>query len=239
VRRSEQSQRDRAGARDSAAVTRTRRDPVQKRSRQRIADILSATALLVDELGPDDVTTTLIAQRLGISVGSIYTYFDDRSAIFDAIVARSIAAHDAMVARIVLDGPSDDWFATAEAIIDSLVAVYRTEPGFRSLWFSRHLSPDMLEAMRRTDEAQARAALARFTACGFTVDAANRLDAMRLYVGLVDKGLDLAFRLDPQGKPAVIAETKRVVRLYLGACLTSLPGSKGQRRQSSAARSSS
>jgi AcrR family transcriptional regulator len=221
------------------AVTHTRRAPVQERSRQRIADILSTTAVLVDELGPDDVTTTLIAQRLGVSVGSIYTYFDDRSAIFDAIVARSIAAHDEMVARIGLDGPSDDWFATADAIIDSLVAVYRTEPGFRSLWFSRHLSPDTLEVMRRTDEAQARAALAHFTALGFDVDAANPLDAMRLYVGLVDKGLDLAFRLDPQGKPEVITETKRVVRLYLGACLTPLSGSTAQRRHSTAARSSS
>jgi len=196
-------------------------------------DIVSATAHLVDELGPDEVTTTVIAERLGVSVGSIYTYFEDRSAIFDAIVARSIAAHDEMVSRLHGDDSANDWFAITEAIIDSLVAVYRTEPGFRSLWFSQHLSAEMLETMRRTDEAQARAALASFTAHGFHVDVASPIDVMRMYVGLIDKGLDLAFRLDPKGRPAVIAETKRVVKVYLDACLKPVPPRPARRRSSS------
>ena len=208
-----------------AAAVATRRAPVQARSRQRIEDILDITAQLVDELGPDEVTTTLIAERLGISVGSIYNYFADRSAVFDAIVARSIAAHFEMSmatrAKVLPSGSitPDDWFASSFAVIDSLAEAYRTEPGFRTLWFSQHLSPAMMESMQRTDEAQARQVLADLGPAGLELACPSPLDAMRMYVGLIDKGLDLAFRDNPRGSKKIIAETKQVVRSYLGAYL--------------------
>lgn len=217
-------------------TTVPRRAPVQARSRQRIEDILEITAALVDELGPDEVTTTLIAERLGISVGSIYNYFTDRSAVFDAIVARSISAHFEMSmatrAKMLPSGPitPDEWFTSSFAVIDSLVEAYRSEPGFRTLWFSQHLSPAMMESMQRTDEAQARKVLADLGPAGLELDCSSPLDAMRMYVGLIDKGLDLAFRDNPRGSRKIIAETKQVVRSYLGAYLrVAAPARRGQR----------
>ena len=62
---------------------------------------------------------------------------------------------------------------------------------------------------------------------------------MRMYVGVMDKGLDLAFRADPKGKPALIEETKRVARLYLDACVKPLPDPSRQRRRSRASTRSS
>lgn len=198
---------------------------MQARSRRRIEDILEITAQLVDELGPDEVTTTLIAERLGISVGSIYNYFTDRSAVFDAIVTRSIAAHFEMSmatrASTSPSGPTtpDEWFAGSFAVIDSLAEAYRTEAGFRTLWFSQHLSPAMIESMQRSDEAQARRLLVDLEAAGLELACPSPLDAMRMYVGLIDKGLDLAFRDNPRGSKKIIAETKQVVRSYLGGYL--------------------
>jgi AcrR family transcriptional regulator len=200
----------------------SRISPVQDRSRQRLEDIVRITASLVEDLGPAEVTTTLIADRLGISVGSIYTYFKDRLAIFDAIVSRAIANNYEVSMRtraeVTPDGPRtpDEWFTASFAVIDRLADAYRCQAGFRKLWFSQFLSSSMLESMQRSDDEQARKLLSDLEAAGHTLDCPSPLDAMRVYVGLIDKGLDLAFRHDPQGREELIAETKHVVFSYLG-----------------------
>jgi AcrR family transcriptional regulator len=201
----------------------TRRAPVQSRSRQRLEDILEVTARLVDEIGPDNVTTTVIADQLGISVGSIYAYFRDRAAIFDEIIARAIAEHDKLIVAAhdrMIDLP---WIDASVAVIDTIVEIYRTDPGFVCLCFSRHLSTGMLEAMRLSDEVQAQVGLDRLTVRGLRLDTVSPMDTMRMYVGLIDKGLDLAFRLDPRGNESMIEETKQVVRQYVAPFINPLP----------------
>src|SRR5262245_49785200 len=69
---------------------RLRRQPQQHRSRQRVQDVIEATKQLVVELDPAEVTTTLIADRAGVSVAWIYQYFEDRQAIFDTIVLDAV-----------------------------------------------------------------------------------------------------------------------------------------------------
>ncbi len=187
------------------------------------------TARLVDEMGPDTVTTTIIAEHLGISVGSIYAYFVDRSAIFDEIVGRAIARHDELIESTRNNLGDTSWLDGSFAVIDLLVELYRDESGFRSLWFSQHLSAEMLESMRRSDEAQAHHLLERLQASGLRLDCPSPVNTMRMYVGLVDKGLDLAFRLNPNGDAAMIEETKLVVRHYLEPFITSVADPAGDR----------
>lgn len=203
----------------SGSDTRTarRRAPRQERSRERIATILDVTAALVDEIGPDLVTTTLIAERAGISVGSIYTYFEDRSAVFDAAVERSITVLYDAVGQARIGAAGLPWIDGCFAVVDCLVEHYRTQPGFQRLWFSPHLSPVMIDAMRRSDEMQAQRLVEQLHDRGIRLDCADPVSAMRMYVGIIDKGLELAFRAHPAGDPAAIAETKQVIRHYLEA----------------------
>lgn len=44
-----------------------------------------AGRLLLSELGPEGLTTTRIAERAGVSVGSLYQYFENKDAILRAI----------------------------------------------------------------------------------------------------------------------------------------------------------
>lgn len=200
---------------DAAIPATRRRAPVQSRSRQRIERILDVTAALVDEVGPGQVTTTLIATRARISVGSIYAYFDDRSRIFDAIVERSIAKHQVLSVEIRAAHPELCWFPAADLVIDALVDLYRTEPGFRALWFSPHLSAEMIDAMWRSDELLAAGLVDMLAERRLRIDSPVPLDVARMYVGIIDKGLALAFRVEAAGDDALIAETKRAVRHYL------------------------
>ena len=62
-----------------------RSEPVQKRAHERRQSILQVTALLLEEVGQDDLTTILVAKRAGISVGTLYHYFPNKHAILYAL----------------------------------------------------------------------------------------------------------------------------------------------------------
>lgn len=58
-----------------------RKRPVQARARQTVQAILDATAQVLVELGYHGATTNHIAQRAGVSIGSLYQYFPHKEAL--------------------------------------------------------------------------------------------------------------------------------------------------------------
>ncbi|XDD42383.1 TetR family transcriptional regulator [Leptospira sp. WS60.C2] len=58
-----------------------RKVPQQKRSKERYQKIVQTAIELLGEVGYDDLTTDLIAERSGISVGSIYQFFPNKESI--------------------------------------------------------------------------------------------------------------------------------------------------------------
>jgi len=62
--------------------------PRQERSRQRVDLILDTAATLFVEIGYEPTTTNAIAERAGISIGSLYRYFPDKDTILRALVDR-------------------------------------------------------------------------------------------------------------------------------------------------------
>jgi AcrR family transcriptional regulator len=71
---------------------RPRRQASQERSRQLVAAILDGAAQVLLREGYARATTDRIAQRAGVSVGSVYQYFDDKDAIFEALIRRQTTA---------------------------------------------------------------------------------------------------------------------------------------------------
>ncbi len=199
------------GSDDSAA----RRVPTQQRSRARVAAVLDAAADLIDEIGPDAITTALIASRAGVSVGWLYDFFPNREAVFEAVMARSIANVTPIADLVHAEYADRPWREGLCAVIDALVGFYRTDPGFRVLWFSRFQSAQMIQENASHDLAEARVALGRLERSGLRLKGVDPDTAMHLVVGIVDKGLDLAFRLDPTGDPRIIEQTKAAVCAYL------------------------
>ncbi len=58
-----------------------RRRPKQQRSRLMVDFILEAATQIFDEIGYDAATTNMIAERAGISIGSLYQYFPNKAAL--------------------------------------------------------------------------------------------------------------------------------------------------------------
>jgi AcrR family transcriptional regulator len=82
-----------------------RRQPSQPRSRRRVEQILDATRALLHEGGVGAVTTTRIAERAGLPVGSIYQYFPNKTAIFTGMYAEYLRHIQGVMADWERDGP--------------------------------------------------------------------------------------------------------------------------------------
>jgi AcrR family transcriptional regulator len=81
---------------------RARRDPAQERSRKTVDAIVEAAGRLLVEHGRLGVTTNAVAERAGVSIGSLYQYFPNKEAIFAALQER----HRAELQRIAAPHPS-------------------------------------------------------------------------------------------------------------------------------------
>lgn len=63
-----------------------RKTPVQARSTASVDAILEATLQVLLEVGKERLTTTRVAQRAGVSVGTLYQYFPNKSALLQALL---------------------------------------------------------------------------------------------------------------------------------------------------------
>jgi AcrR family transcriptional regulator len=183
----------------------TRRAPVQARSADRVARMLDAAAALLDEVGPEALTTSAIAARAEVSVGSLYQYFPDKHAVVEALARRAFERFSARVDAIA----PGDWRATVDGVIDAYVAFARDEAGFLVLSFGGPVGVHALDPQDDNNAVVARTLGAVLQAPGFNED------ALRLAVEVGDAILQLAFRRDPAGDPALVAEAKTAVKAYL------------------------
>jgi AcrR family transcriptional regulator len=62
-----------------------RNEPVQERSRARVAQIIAAARVVYDRVGQDAFNTNLVAEEAGASIGTVYRYFPDRVPLMDII----------------------------------------------------------------------------------------------------------------------------------------------------------
>ncbi|MEP7203216.1 MAG: TetR/AcrR family transcriptional regulator [Ilumatobacteraceae bacterium] len=177
--------------------------------------MLDTAARLVDEVGPEAITTGMIAKAAGVSIGWLYDFFPNRESIFDAIVAASLDKVTPVAEAVHAARPDDDWREVLAAVVDALFVFYQVEPGFRVLWFSRFQSTAMIETNRELDLAGATGAYERLSRHGLDLGGISPDRAMHLVIGLIDKGLDLAFRIDPDGDRQVVDETITAVIAYL------------------------
>ena len=65
-----------------------RKKPQQQRAKIIVENILEATQLCIVEYGLQQVTTPKIAEKSGVSVGSIYQYFENKDEIVQELLSR-------------------------------------------------------------------------------------------------------------------------------------------------------
>ena len=84
----------------SHSSSNLRRQPKQQRGKKRVEKILDAAALVFSEVGYDAATTHMIAAKAGTAIGSLYQFFPDKAAIFNAMELRHTRRVRAMWAQV-------------------------------------------------------------------------------------------------------------------------------------------
>ena len=200
---------------DSSPMGPLRRVPVQGRSLARVNRMLDACAALLDEGGYEGLTTTQVADRAGVAIGSLYQFFPDKRAIVQALAMRNLEAYVARVQARLASGAGGDWLETVEAAIDDFIDMHRTTPGFRTLRFGDVVDRNLIDEERDNDTVIAEE-LSLLMVRYFGMPDGPRLRlALLVAVELADGLVKLAFRRDPRGDPEILAEARQVVRNYL------------------------
>jgi AcrR family transcriptional regulator len=72
------------------ALLEPRKSPVQARSTASVDAILEATIQVLLQVGKERLTTTKVASRAGVSVGTLYQYFPNKSSLLKAALKRHL-----------------------------------------------------------------------------------------------------------------------------------------------------
>jgi len=124
----------------------TRRRPLQARSAATVEAILEAAAQVFERHGYAAGTTNRIAERAGVSIGSLYQYFADKDAILVALTERhldeGIAALAPLLAELVVRPPPVR--AALERLMSALIELHRHRPGLHRILFEEAPRPPAL-----------------------------------------------------------------------------------------------
>ena len=68
-----------------------RKNPIQDRAKFTSDSILEATEIIIANEGYGKATTNHIAERAGVSIGSLYQYFPNQDAIISALIEQAVS----------------------------------------------------------------------------------------------------------------------------------------------------
>lgn len=195
-------------------TTPLRRQPVQQRSAKRVERMLDSSAELLQEVGYEALTTTLIAKRAGVAVGSLYQFFPDKRAVVQALTQRNLERFiDAVNERLSTLDPKH-WWDVVDSLLDIYLRMHREVPGFSRVHFGDVVDVRLLDDSR-TNNRVVTDALADLIIRHVGLEREEIILPISIAVEAADGLLNFAFRADPQGDPAVIAETKSLIKGYL------------------------
>jgi AcrR family transcriptional regulator len=191
-----------------------RNEPVQARSTARLAALLDAAAHVVDEIGYERLTTAMVAERAGASIGTVYRYFPDRIAVLQSLAARNAERTGDRVLAELGDRRHADWRSAMSAAYGVIIDAFRSEPGFASLRYG-----DVLDlrpfasapALHLLSDRMSNVLVERF-------DMDSRQPARVAFqsaIILSDAIAADAFQRDPQGDPTLLELARRAAGALL------------------------
>lgn len=107
--------------------TAPRKTPKQARSKFMVTSILDATARVLVEFGFSRISTNRVAERAGVSVGSLYQYFPSREALV-AGVGRRYAEEKRAHLESLLENSGGDMRANITKIVNAIEQAQGADP---------------------------------------------------------------------------------------------------------------
>jgi AcrR family transcriptional regulator len=105
----------------SQALLEPRKSPVQARSTASVDAILQATVQVLLDIGKERLTTTRVASRAGVSVGTLYQYFPNKSALLQAALKRHLDGVTEAVEQVCQEQKGNPVADMATALVDAFL----------------------------------------------------------------------------------------------------------------------
>ncbi|MGH3951537.1 MAG: TetR family transcriptional regulator [Pseudonocardiaceae bacterium] len=191
-----------------------RRQPVQQRSAKRVALMLDSCAELIDEVGYDALTTTLIAKRADVAVGSLYQFFPDKRAVVQALTQRNFEHFMQAVQERITSIDSTHWWDIVDTLLDVYLQMHRELPGFSKVHFGDVVDVHLLDEYRDNNSVVSDS-LAALMSTQLHLPAEQIALPITIGVETADALLKFAFRRNPDGDQKVVDETKHMIKGYL------------------------
>jgi AcrR family transcriptional regulator len=135
-------------------IASPRRAPTQQRSRERVERMLAAASALISEQGSDAMRMGEVAERAGVSIGSLYQFFPDKRAMVWALAERYTAESQACISAALRDvGDAEGLKRAFSELLDIYYRLFLAEPVIRDVWFGTQAD----KALRALEMADSRA----------------------------------------------------------------------------------
>jgi AcrR family transcriptional regulator len=108
--------------------------------------ILQAAARVFATHGYAAGTTNRIAERAGVSIGSLYQYFPNKDAILVALTRQHLQTGLTLLAPVLELSPTQSLPAIVRAAVDATIANHRTNPKLHKMLFEEAPRPPSLLA---------------------------------------------------------------------------------------------
>jgi AcrR family transcriptional regulator len=151
-----------------------RKQPSQSRSRATVETILDGCTRVLDQEGVHAATTSRIAEASGVSIGSLYQYFENRDAILNALQDREFSRTAEMIQTHLLREKFETPRDLARTVVSSLLAIYRSSPGLHRVLALEGLRLTPTERVQAFDHRIVETLRAFFESTGFPIRRPNR-----------------------------------------------------------------
>lgn len=101
-----------------------RKAPTQARAGMTVAAIIEAATQILQRDGEERLTTNRIAERAGVSIGSLYQYFADKEAIIEAIAERERDQIIASVLHALSQKEASDTESRVRDVIRTIISAF-------------------------------------------------------------------------------------------------------------------
>jgi AcrR family transcriptional regulator len=117
--------------------------PRQARSRALVEAVLESTARVLVERGYAGTNTNLVAERAGVSIGSLYQYFPNKDSLIAALHERHGGEMRAVVETMLATDHPRDLRGHLAVLVHAMLAAHQVEPELHRLLEQEFLSFDV------------------------------------------------------------------------------------------------
>jgi AcrR family transcriptional regulator len=129
-----------------------RKQPNQDRAKETVETIFQATAHILEQEGFDKASTNKIAEKAGISIGSLYQYFPSKEAILAKMIDMFIEKEIRMLEKAIDSDTPKNLQETIETIVEAVIDGKKKQTRFTKLFAQKFLSLAKEDSMKKMDK---------------------------------------------------------------------------------------